>query len=76
MTNKSKRIIINRRTGKSHMYNIEITIPAGRGRKKDNGKNVRDDFVLSYMRDFFAVVDECIKDIGGESRVYCGGEKK
>ena len=73
---KSKRIIINRSTGKSYMYNIELTIPAGRGRKKGNGRNARDEFVLSYMSDFFAAVDECMKDVGGESRVYCGGEKK
>ena len=72
MTSKSKRIRINRRTGKSHMWTIEITVPAGRGRKGSDGTNSRDDFVLSYMNDFFGAVDECLKEVNGESKIYCG----
>ena len=74
-TSKSKRVIINRHTGKSHMCTIEVTVPAGRGRKGINGTNIRDDFVLSYMSNLFAAFDECLKEVNGECRIYHGGTK-
>jgi len=74
-TSKSKRVRSNRRTGKSHMWTMEITVPAARGRKGNGGPNNRDAFVLSYMSDLFGAVNECLREVNGESKVYHGGTK-
>jgi hypothetical protein len=70
MTSKSKRIRINRRTGKSYTWTVEITVPAGRGRKSDDGTNVRDDFILNYMKNIFTLIEKKIKKVGGECKIY------
>ena len=57
------------------MWTIEITVPAGRGRRGSSGINGRDVFVLSYMNDLFTAFNECLKDVNGESKVYCGDVK-
>ena len=74
-TSKSKRIRLNRHTGKSHMWTMKITVPAARGRKGNGEPNNRDKFVLSYMNDLFTAFNECLKEINGESKVYHGDVK-
>jgi hypothetical protein len=74
MLSKSKKIRINRRTGKSYMWTIEITVPAGRGRKNNDGLNARDKFVLTYMKSLFTIIENSLEVVGGYCRIYKGDE--
>ena len=69
---KSKRIALNRLGGKSHQYNIEITVPSASGNRRKDGGDIRDDFVTDYLRRLFVAFNECVEDVNGEIRIYNG----
>ena len=69
---KSKRIADNRRRGKSHQDTLEITVPSASGHQRKDGGNARDDFVNDYLGRLYLAIEECLKDIDGELRIYNG----
>ena len=71
-TSKSRRVAANKLGGKSHEYTIEIVVPSASGNRRKDGGDNRDDFISDYLRRLFLAIDECIQDVGGESRSYSG----
>lgn len=68
---KSKRFSNLIRRGKPLRWTMDIIVPNGAGRSRNDGRpNARTQFVLDYMSRLFEALDVVLADVGGMSRVY------
>lgn len=71
VSNKCRRMIMGKRNGKSHRWNLEVYVPNKSGKpRKDGKRSKQEEFMLDYMRKLFHAFDEALKDVDGVVRVY------
>jgi len=55
----------NRRHGKSHMWTLEIIVPAARGKRKAGELIAKDFLILEQIRNLFDYIDKSLNEING-----------